>query len=443
MTEDSSIEVAAMRPLSLLRLRTLTRLRWFAVSGQSLVCLFVVLVLHFELPLVPLGLAIGVAALVNLVAQRDPPAKVLSPRELVAHLVFDSVQIGTVLALTGGIHNPFSVWLILAPMLAAFALEARLAWLVIGVEVSVLTGIALWHEPMPGNTGSPTLHTFGTWAALLLGTGFTAIYARQVAISQTRLSTALETTQAVLAREERLTAVGGLAAAAAHELGTPLGTILVTAREMEHDLPEGPLKEDALLLVSQAQRCQRILTRLSDVGVVDDARHAELTLEEMLREAAKPFLEPASPKVEFAFDPDSRQAPPERLHRVPAVIYAMRTLIENAVKFADSRVRITAGWTEERLRVIIEDDGPGFPADVLSRLGEPFPRHDATRSFLGRKGLGLGFFIAQTLLERTGASLSYGNGRRLPGAWVEIDWPISKLLIVSETKILPEKEPTS
>ena len=121
----------------------------------------------------------------------------------------------------------------------------------------------------------------------------------------------------------------------------------------------------------------------------------------------------------------------------------MRTLIENAVKFADSRVRITAGWTEERLRVIIEDDGPGFPADVLSRLGEPFPRHDATRSFLGRKGLGLGFFIAQTLLERTGASLSYGNGRRLPGAWVEIDWPISKLLIVSETKILPEKEPTS
>ncbi|WP_370336236.1 ActS/PrrB/RegB family redox-sensitive histidine kinase [Parvularcula marina] len=441
MNSETSIEVAAMRPQSLIRQRTLTRLRWFAIAGQTVVTLFVQFVLKFDLPLIPIGLAILSSILVNLwVIQTKPLSNALTPNEIAAHLIFDTAQIGVVLGFAGGILNPFSVWLLLAPMLAAFALEKWRAYLVIGAVIAVLTITAIWHTPMPGGVTLPHIYIFGSWAALMLGVTFTAAYARQVAVAQSKLTTALEATQAVLSREERLTAVGGLAAAAAHELGTPLSTILVTAREMEGDLPDGPLKEDAQLLISQTQRCQKILMRLSDVGSSDDVRHAELTLEEMLHQAAKPFLNQEGPDVHFVFDPDSDLAPPERLKRQPAIIYGLRTLIENAVKFADKTLRISARWDQKELLVIIEDDGPGFPPDVLKRLGEPFARQGTTRYQTRRQGLGLGFFIAKTLLERTGATLCFGNGRRLPGAWVEISWPIANLYVKEKRDISVGKE---
>ncbi|MEM9234142.1 MAG: ActS/PrrB/RegB family redox-sensitive histidine kinase [Pseudomonadota bacterium] len=441
MNSETSFEVAALRPQSLIRVRTLTRLRWFAIIGQSVVTLFVWLGLGYELPLGPLSAVIALALLANLwIIRTQPQTKVLSPNELVAHLAFDSLQIGVVLALTGGIHNPFSVWLILPPMLGAFALEVRRASIVFGVVTLVLSANAVFHLPPPGGFALPKVYTIGAWAALMLGVTFTAAYARQVALAHSKLSTALEATQAVLSREEKLTAVGGLAAAAAHELGTPLATIQVTAREMEQDLPDGPLKEDAKLLISQTQRCQRILTRLAHVGTAEDIRHAELTLEEMLREAAKPFLDQPGPEVQFVFDPESDLAPPEHLQRLPAVIYGLRTLIENAVKFADKTLRVNAKWDSEQLIVLIEDDGPGFPADILSRLGEPFARQLSMKPQTGRHGLGLGFFIAKTLLERSGATLSFGNGRRLPGAWVEICWPIANLYVQEKTEHFDKKE---
>lgn len=440
MKSETDIEVAALRPQNLLRQRTLVRLRWFAIAGQTAVTLFVVYGLGFELPLLPIGLAILVAVLVNLwTIWTQPLANVLKPNELMSHLTFDSIQIGLILSFAGGILNPFAVWLILPTTLAAFALEAWRAATVLAVIILVLTVNTLFHFPMPGGYEPPRIYVFGTWTALMLGVGFTAAYARQVSVAQSKLTTALEATQAVLSREEKLTAVGGLAAAAAHELGTPLSTILLTAREMEPEL-EGHLKEDAQLLVSQTQRCQRILTRLSEVGSEEDARHAELTLEEMLHAAAKPFLQQASPTVRIVFDPDSASAPPERLRRQPAIIYGLRTLIENAVKFAEETLLIRAKWDAEELTILIEDDGPGFPPDVLKRLGEPFARQGSARYQNGRHGLGLGFFIAKTLLERSGAALDFGNGRSLPGAWVEISWPITDLYVEEKSDIAEKEE---
>ena len=429
MPYERPIEVASMKPLSLIRLRTLERLRWFAVIGQTSVCLFVTLVMGFEVPVIPLILAIGIAAAVNIVvAVTQDRTRILDPAELAAHLIFDAIQIGTVLAMTGGILNPFSVWMVLAPMLAAFALEGRLAGIVIGVVVVVLSAIALWHEPMPGGHAEvdPALQTFGIWAALILGVAFTAAYARQVALSQIKLTTALEATQAVLAREERLTAVGGLAAMAAHELGTPLATIQVVARDMERELTDEALREDAELLISQTQRCQRILSRLSELSMSGDARMTEFSLEDMMQEAAKPFLDQKGPEIEFTYSPESDRLPPERLRRYAANVYALRTLIENAVKYARSRVKVTAAWDAETISVIVDDDGPGFSQDLIKRLGEPFPRHESAK-LPGRGGLGLGFFIAKTLLERSGAVLNFGNRRELGGAWVAVSWPIAKL----------------
>ncbi len=415
-----------------IRVRTLVHLRWFAIAGQLIVTFGVRLGLGYELPIGPILAVVAVAMWANVYTLfKSNLTRPLRPYELVRHLCFDTLQIATILCLTGGIQNPFSVWLVLPAMLAAASLPPRKALMVVAVVVSAITAISLFHQPLPWQEAEgydrPAIYDLGTWLALMLCVGFTALYAYQVAAEQSKLSTALQTTQKVLAREERLTALGGLAAAAAHELGTPLGTIQVTAREMERELPEGPLKEDAQLLISQTQRCQSILRRLSNSGDNPDAQHSVMSLDDIMREAAKPFLEQGTPRVEFVFDPDSEGPTPDHLQRMPEVIYSLRTLIENGVKYAATTVRLSAKWDERSVAIMVEDDGEGFPAEVLSRLGEPFPRSEMMKKSSRKPGLGLGFFIAKTLLQRTGATISFGNGRRLSGAWVELSWPVANL----------------
>ncbi len=430
-------EIATLsRHRRVLRMRTLTRLRWFAVAGQLSVVLVVRLGLGYELPIGPVLACIALAMWLNIyLSFSSTPVQPLSQPSIVGQLCFDCCQIGAVLFFTGGIQNPFVVWLILPAMIAASSLALGRAWIVFGTVFLTITAIALSPYSLPWETPEgfslPAIYDFATWAALLLGVGFTSSYAHQIANEHTKLSSALTAAQTALAREEQVMALGGLAAAAAHELGTPLGTIQVTAREMERDLPDGPLKEDAQLLISQTQRCQSILRRLANAGVSPDTHHAVLSLDEMLRAAAKPFLPEngAVSMIEFAFDPDSQTNPPERLQRLPEVIYGLRTLIENAVKYGGERARITASWNDSTVTIFIEDDGPGFSADVLQRLGEPYPRVDTGKLAAGKQGLGLGFFIAKTLLERTGASISFGNAKRLSGAWVSVTWPLANLRV--------------
>ncbi|MEM1410508.1 MAG: ATP-binding protein, partial [Pseudomonadota bacterium] len=266
---------------------------------------------------------------------------------------------------------------------------------------------------------------------------FTSAYAYRVTGEHLRLSAALSATEQALSREERLTALDGLAAAAAHELGTPLATIQVTAREMERELPAGDLKEDAGLLVSQTQRCQKILKRLSQSSEVGDAVHNVISLDVLLREAAKPFEEVPGCTIDFRFDAESTPVP-DRLQRRPEVIYGLRNLVENACKYASEKVEISAGWTDEWITVTITDDGPGIPQETMVRLGEPYPRSFSQPSD-NKGGLGLGFFIAKTLLERTGARLTFGNRSQGTGAWVRAKWPLVKLL--ERTKSLEETPP--
>lgn len=432
MDPQTDITAAVIGPTRVIRVRTLTRLRWFAIAGQSSVAGIVYWGFGYDLPILAVAAAILVALIANVATLvTAAPAREMRPDEIVSHLCLDTAQISVVLFLTGGIQNPFSVWLILPAMLAMASLDRRRAFSVMAVVIVCLGIIAIVHEPLPwqeaGGLERPPIYDFGTWLAVLLGVGFTSVYARQVAMDQARLSAALEATQAVLAREERLTALGGLAAAAAHELGTPLATIQVTAREMERELPDGPLKADAQLLISQTQRCQGILRRLATIGDAGDSRHAEITLDDMLRESAKPFLGAPGPRIDISFDADTHTHMPDGLRRQPAIIYSIRTLIENAVKYASTQVLVRAKWDARSLTVLVEDDGPGFGPDIVTRLGEPFARQEG-RMLVGRQGLGLGFFIAKTLLERTGARLSFGNGRRLAGAYVEIRWPLDRLI---------------
>lgn len=415
---------------SVLRLGTLTGLRWFAVGGQIAVLAGVRFILGFELPLGPVLALIAAGFAVNLYATfAFSPARPLSEREIIGYLTFDTFQIACILFFTGGIQNPFALWLIMQAMLASSNLPLRRAALVIGCVIGCLTFLALQHYPLPWKTSAgfdlPMQYNLGIWMALMLGVAFTSAYAYRVAQEHRKLSAALGATQLALSREERLTALDGLAAAAAHELGTPLGTIQVTAHEMAVELPEGPLREDAELLVSQAKRCQKILRRLSQSGQAGDAVHNVISLDSLLREAARPFLTDQDKQIDFRFDSDSG-AVPDRMERRPEVIYGLRNLIENACKYAENTVEISASWNDQALRVTISDDGPGIPGETMMRLGEPYPRSH-NKGHADKGGLGLGFFIAKTLLERTGGVLTFGNHSNRSGAWVGVTWPLANL----------------
>ncbi len=420
------------------RLRTLNTLRWLAVAGQ----ISAIVVVHFGLgfPL-PLGLSLGVIAAsvwLNLfTALRFSPQRFLTEREATLHIAFDTVQLSALLFLTGGLLNPFGI-LMLAPVtIAASVLPLRSAALVAAIAFVGVSFLAVFHLPLPWAEDEPLeiprLYSGGVWAALSLAVGFFAAYAHRIAAEAAEMKSALAASQLVLAREERLAAIGGLAAAAAHELGTPLATIQLTAREMADELRgKGALEDDARLLVSQAQRCRDILSRLSRRGDEGDAMLDRVAVDLLVREAAGPFMERTDgPAVIFEMlaDPVDLKAPV--LRRRPEIVYGLRNFVENATGFAISKVLITTEWAADRLSVSIHDDGPGFAPEILSRLGEPylasrFRARGGSKSGLS-SGLGLGFFIAKTLLERTGASIAFGN-RAWPeggpeGAWVEVSWP--------------------
>lgn len=438
MTPHDSADIAPPEVLSggPVRLRTLTTLRWLAVAGQTAA----ICVVHFALGFpAPLGLCLGViaaSAWLNLfVSLRFSPQRVLTDREAAGYIGFDIIQLCGLLALTGGLQNPFAA-LILAPVtIAASVLPMRLT---IAIGALALAGISLigpFSLPLPWRPGQtiamPPIYVAGVWAALSFSVAFFAAYAHRIAAESSQMRSALAASQAVLAREERLAALGGLAAAAAHELGTPLATIQVAATEMANELKgKGPLEEDARLLVAQARRCREILSRLSSRGEEGDAMLDRLGVDALMREAADPYVESArGPAIIFEMIGDG--APPA-LRRRPEIIYGLRNIIENAIGFARSKVLVAAKWTEDSLTITVHDDGPGFSPEIMTRLGEPYVSQRArSASPAGRKsGLGLGFFIAKTLLERSGARIDFDNRpwRDAPnGAWVSIAWRLSDI----------------
>lgn len=426
------------------RLRTLTGLRWLAVGGQTLAITIVHFGLGYE---TPLGLCLGAiaaSAWLNLFTTlRYSPQRFLSDREAAGYIAFDIVQLCMLLFFTGGLSNPFAALIIAPVTIAASLLPSRLTVMIAGLAITGVSVLALYHMPLPWAPGeAPELgrvYTAGVWTALTFSIAFFAAYAHRVAAESAQMRSALAATQLVLAREERLAALGGLAAAAAHELGTPLATIQVTAKEMQRDLAgQEDLEEDAALLVSQAKRCRDILSRLSSHGDAGDAVHDRLAVRALLEEAAAPFLDlPEGSKIRIEIENDG-SSPSPVLRRRPEMIFGLRNFIENAVGFASGEVLLAAAWDHETLTIAVHDDGPGFSPEILMRLGEPYvsaragyrpPVNNPTRR---KDGLGLGFFIAKTLLEATGAQIRIENrqwndapARR--GASVTALWPVSSI----------------
>lgn len=415
-----------------IRLTTLVRLRWLAVGGQLVSVLFVALGLGFELPLMPCLALIGLAAALNLwLGYAHGAGRRLDGGRATQVLGFDLAQLGGLLYLTGGLGNPFAVLLMGPVIVAATALSLRCVVTLGAGAVLIASSLTLWHQPLPWYPGEtlaiPRLYGFGTWLALVITLGFIAAFTFRVAEEGRRLDDALAETELVLAREQHMSQLDGLAAAAAHALGTPLGTIAIVAKELERETPPGsPFAEDVALLRTQSERCRQILRKLSSLADEPEPHFQRMTLAQLIEEVVAPHRDfGVALTVDLAGD-----GPEPVAGRDPGILYGLGNLIENAVDFASSAVTISARWTRDSLTLTLTDDGPGFAAAVLGRLGEPYltargQRHGREDGAGG--GLGLGFFIAQTLLRRSGAALHFAN-REPPasGAVIRLEWKRSR-----------------
>jgi two-component system sensor histidine kinase RegB len=415
-----------------LRLRTLVGLRWAAVGGQMFALLIARFLLGIDIALLNCLGVIVLAGLFNLaLVLAFTPQRVLRQWEAALQLGFDILQLGMLLLLTGGVGNPFSVLLIVPVILGASSLEGRYPLQLTGLAVVVVLALAAISDTLPWLGGTPlVLPPLYHWAAALaviFGLVVSAIYARRAAAESARMELALHAAETVLAREQRMSALGGLAAMAAHELGTPLATIAVVAKEMARECPPGSLREDAELVSSQAQRCRDILRRLSETPETDDMIHARVSLAQLLEEVAGPELDDAEDpvRVEWSVIGPPDTDPPD-LIRHPEVGPALTSFLENALDFAVSEVRLVGRYDIDSVAIEVRDDGPGFAPEIFAKLGEPYitSRPAGENSPSGHLGMGLGFFIAKTLLERTGAAVDFRNARG-GGAVVTIRWPRS------------------
>lgn len=405
-----------------IRLRTLVLLRWVAIAGQSM-AVAVALMIGAHLTLGPVLLVIGLAVLLNLALMLRPSRRT-SANEAAWQLCFDLAQIAALLSLTGGLTNPFAV-LLLAPMtIAASALPGRQLILLGAATFVMVSMAAFFARPLTFSEGRiATLNEpilVGTWLAILIAAVFFAFYARTVTAEITATSDALFAARMALEREQKLQHLGGVIAAAAHEMGTPLATIKLVSSELADEITQAlpdraDLAEDLGLLRQSADRCSGILKSMGSAGR-DDLLIRSAPLAEVIQEAAAPHRNRGVRiRAEIPAGAPSIQ-------RDAALIHGLRNLIQNAVDFASVEVLIEANFDKREIRLRIADDGPGFPAGLLPKLGDPFlttrPRAEDGRSY---EGLGLGLFIAKALLERSGAVVRFGNRQR--GAQVSVIWP--------------------
>ncbi len=432
------------------RLRTLLVLRWLAVLGQTVTVVIASFYLGLRVELGLCFLAIGASVISNLIAMTIfPENQRLSDRDAMLTLLFDLSQLSFLLFLTGGLNNPFAL-LILAPVtISATALTMRSTTILGALAVVMITLLAFFYIPLTTATGEvlqlPELFVIGFWLSISIGIIFVSAYARRITSETHRMSQALLATQMALAREQKLTDLGGVVAAAAHELGTPLATIKLVSTELAEELDDQPeLAEDARLIREQADRCRDIMRSMGRAGK-DDLHMRSAPFGAVVREAAEPH-EDRGIAVQYDFLPDAGEPSGQPIiWRKPEIIHGVRNLVQNAVDFAEAQIWVEGHWGNGEIRLRITDDGSGYPPDLLGRLGDPFLRRrnrasDAVRP--GYEGMGLGLFIAKTLLERSGAKVQFWNATdpflsaedktEKGGAIAQVIWPHSVLGLLDD-----------
>jgi two-component system sensor histidine kinase RegB len=420
-------------PAPHLRLGTLVTMRWLALIGQTIALAVVYFGLDLDLPLIPAMAVVMLSGALNVaISVARPSASWLGERQAAAMLAFDLVQIAVLLGLTGGLGNPFTLFLVVPVAVAAWALGRRYAFAVAGLALALVTGLAFVFLPLPGGAGMLTASLpffFAIWAALAVAIGFLAVYGIMTARQAGDMSKAYAAMQLALAREQKAAALGALAAAAAHELGSPLSTIAVVAGELERRFHgdetlygDESLREDLALLKSESARCQTILSSIAARPAEAEGRREAVPLTAVIEEAARPYAGDGVHMEIRALPLEERGEQPPLVEPSAGLVQGLAMLIQNAVQFAGHGVVLTLDWENATIKLLVEDDGPGFDMASSARLGEPFYTTGARARGEGERHMGLGLFIARTLLAASGAHLAFDN-RAGGGAVVEVVWP--------------------
>jgi two-component system sensor histidine kinase RegB len=433
------------------RLRTLTALQWLAIIGQSVVVIVAWQWLDVDLPIFACALAIGASIIFNAAISLSPNlSRRLNEGSALSMLSFDLCQLAVLLFLTGGLSNPFALFLLGPVTITATVLSVRATVLIGALSLVTVTILSLYSLPLVLKSGAvlkpPPLLLAGFWVAITLGLMTQAIYARRIAREAFTMSVALAATQSSLDRERRLSAIGALSAAAAHELGTPLATIKLVAGELRTELQDDPdMQADAMLIQEQADRCSVILGQLRALKAPEQVHLTMAPALTVVAEAAGPHRARRS-QVIFRFngvhvDPDGAVDGQPQILRRPEVIHGLRNFIQNAVDFAAANVWVDIFDDEHTFTIRIGDDGAGFSDEIIDKVGEPFATtrgRGRERDKSGYLGMGLGVFIAKTLLERSGAAVTMANAPNSKTATPRknADAPIGAIITVTWSRDL-------
>ena len=408
--------------------KTLAFLRWIAIFGQLFSVNIVYFFLDLNFPVLLCHIVIFIGLFTNIYLQFGLKVTLLKDLYSTLFLVYDIIQLGILLFLTGGIFNPFSI-LLIVPTIVSSTFLSMGSTIILGTLTAILLfTLTFFNLPLPGMEeyvlSFPNYYVTGILISLIIGLIFLSYFGIRFAGETKKRSDALNKLQQILAKEYELESLGGQAAAAAHSLGTPLATISVVAREMRKEVGDSSkLTKDIDLLISQTKRCSEILKKISQKKIISDEFLSSMSFEDLLEDIIKSFKESSEKKIKLNTDKDVNKID---IKRNPELVYGLRNFIGNAVKFSNQNILISIISDNINLYILIEDDGPGFPEDIIKALGEPYIK---SRSKLSKTnaGLGLGTFLGKTLLERQSAVISFDNDSSLKGAKVKIKWSISDL----------------
>jgi two-component system sensor histidine kinase RegB len=408
--------------------KTLVFLRWIAIFGQLFSVNLVYFFLDLNFPVLMCHIVIFVGLLTNLYLQFGLKATLLKDLYSSSFLMYDIFQLSILLFLTGGIFNPFAILLIVPTIVSSTFLSMGSTIILGSSTIILLFVLTFFKMPLPGMEeyvlSFPNYYVTGILISLIIGLLFLSYFGIRFAGETKKRSDALNKLQQILAKEYELESLGGQAAAAAHSLGTPLATISVVSKELRKEVGDNSkLTRDIDLLISQTKRCSEILKDISQKKIINDEFLSSMSFEDLLEAIIKSFKESSEKNITLNTDKDINKI---FIKKNPELVYGLRNFIGNAVKFSYKNVLISIISNNINLYITIEDDGPGFPEDIIKTLGEPYIKSRSSL-LIGNAGLGLGTFLGKTLLERQSAIISFENNSSLSGAKVKIQWRINDL----------------
>ena len=409
--------------------KTVVILRWIALIGQLFTIYIVHFFLGFKLPLIYCSLTIFCGGLTNIFIQYNFKKNQLSNIESTILLFYDVIQLSVLIFLTGGVTNPFVIFLIV-PSIATSALlnlASTLFLSAITIILLILLTFNYFPLPHPGDLHFhvPEFYIFAIPTSLIIVLIFLNYFGFRFGFEARKRGNALNKLESVLAKEHELDSIGHQAAAAAHSLGTPLSTITVIAKELRKEISKNTkYSEDIDTLLVQVKRCGEILRKLSKREIVDDKYISNITLQDLLFEISKSFEQYSDKKIILNLKKINKKIP---ILRSAEMTYGIRNFVGNAVKYSKNKVQIDLIDNGQEVLIRVSDDGPGFPEDILKVIGEPYISSKSPE-FRSKSGMGLGTFIGKTLLERKKAKIDFYNSKKA-GAITEISWDISDIKI--------------